>query len=129
MTKENLVHHSLEESPIPLFKAFKCAYDGVVHAITTQRNFKIHLIAALFAIAIAIYFQVSPIEFAIVILCIFSVFACELINTAVESVIDLVSPEWNELAKHAKDCAAGAVLLVSIMSVIIAAFIFIPRMF
>ena len=127
MADKKFVHHSLEESPIPLFKAFKCAFAGVKHAIVTQRNFKIHLLVALIAMVLSFAFSINTIEFAVVILCIFLVFTAELLNTAIESIVDLVSPEWNELAKHAKDCAAGAVLIVSIMSVIIALIIFLPK--
>ncbi len=124
---KKFVHHTLEESPISLLKAFKCAFDGVRHAVTTQRNFKIHLSVAFIAILLSFIFKLNLTEVAIVVVCIFSVFALELINTAIESIVDLVSPEWNELAKHAKDCAAGAVLIVSIMSVIIAFIIFLPK--
>ena len=127
MSDKKLVHHSLEESPIPLLKAFKCAFNGVKHAVFTQRNFKIHIIVALLALIMSIAFKLELTEFAIVVICIFLVFAFELVNTAIESIVDLVSPDWNLLAKHAKDCAAGAVLLVSFMSVIVALVIFLPK--
>lgn len=129
MTDKKFVHHNLEESPIPLIIAFKCAFEGIKHAITTQRNFKIHIFVALLALILCCVFKLNAIEFAIVLICIFIVFAFELFNTAIESVIDLVSPEWNQLAKHAKDCAAGAVLLVSCMSGIVAILIFVPKVF
>ena len=61
-------------------------------------------------------------------LCIFGVFAAELINTSIESVVDMVSPQWSELAKRAKDCAAGAVCVSAFGSVVIAAIVFIPRL-
>ena len=127
MSDKKLVHHSLEESPIPLFKAFKCAFNGVKHAVFTQRNFKIHIVVALLAIIMSFVFKLETAEFAFVVICIFLVFAFELINTAIESIVDLASPEWSLLAKHAKDCAAGAVLLVSVMSVIVAGLIFFPK--
>ena len=127
MSDKKLVHHSLEESPIPLLKAFKCAFNGVKHAVLTQRNFKIHIIVALLALIMSAAFKLATTEFAIVVICIFLVFAFELVNTAIESIVDLVSPDWNLLAKHAKDCAAGAVLLVSFMSVIVALVIFLPK--
>ena len=63
---------------------------------------------------------------AIIAVCIGVVLAGECINTAIESVVDLVSPEFHELAKHAKDCAAGAVLVESIAALFVAAFIFLP---
>lgn len=124
---KKFVHHTLEESPISLIKAFSCALSGVKHAVITQRNFKIHLSVALLAVALSFLLKVNLAEMAIIAVCIFSVFAFELINTAIESIVDLVSPEWSLLAKHAKDCAAGAVLLVSVMSVIVAGLIFFPK--
>ena len=124
---KKFVHHTLEESPIPLTRAFGCALSGVVHAVKTQRNFKIHMSVAIVAIILSIALKLDAQESASIVICIFSVFAFELINTSIESVVDLVSPDWSELAKYAKDCAAGAVLLASVMSVIVAALIFIPK--
>lgn len=124
---EKFVHHTLEESPIPLSKAFGCAFRGIKHAVVTQRNFKIHLVVAMLAIVMSFVFKLTMTEFATVVICIFSVFAFELINTSIESIVDLVSPDWSELAKYAKDCAAGAVLLASVMSVIVALLIFVPK--
>ena len=124
---KKFVHHTLEESPISLIKAFSCAFAGVKHAVLTQRNFKIHLTVAFMAIIMSFLLQLNLVEWAIITVCIFSVFAFECINTAIESIVDMVSPEWSELAKYAKDCAAGAVLLVSIMSAVVALFLFLPK--
>ena len=126
-SKDKFVHHTLEEDPIPASKAFVFAMSGIAHAIKTQRNFKIHIAVGILAIALSFILKISLVEAALVAICIFAVFAFELINTSIESVVDLVSPEWSKLAKHAKDCAAGAVLLVAIMSVFVAAFIFVPK--
>ena len=123
---KKLVHHSLQDSPIPLYRAFQCAFEGVIHAIKTQRNFLIHLTCAIVALIISYMLKLSHTEIAIIVICIFVVFSFELVNTAIESIVDLVSPEWEQLAKHAKDCAAGSVLLVSIMSIVVALHIFIP---
>lgn len=62
------------------------------------------------------------------VLCIALVMALELVNTAIESVVDLVSPEWNLLAKRAKDCAAGAVYLAAFASIVVAAIVYLPRL-
>lgn len=122
---EKFVHHSHEEKPIKLGDAFSYAFEGVQYAFKTQRNLKIHTVFAILAIAIALILDLPVAELAIIVICIFVVIALELVNTAIESVVDLVSPEWSELAKRAKDCAAGAVLLVSIMSLIVGCYIYI----
>ena len=70
--------------------------------------------------------KIDFVSFLIIVICTFIVLALELVNTSIESIVDLVSPEWSLLAKHAKDCAAGAVLLVSIMSVVAGLLIYIP---
>ena len=62
------------------------------------------------------------------VLCIALVMALEIVNTAIESIVDLASPEWHILAKRAKDCAAGAVYLAAFASVVVAAIVFVPRL-
>ena len=112
----------------PLTSAFKCAAAGIAHACKTQRNFKIELGFAVAAIALGIVFSIDATQWAVIAVCIGVVLAGECVNTALESVVDLVSPEYHELAKHAKDCAAGAVLLMSFSALFVAAFIFLPPM-
>lgn len=124
--ESNFVHHSLKESPIPILSAFKFAFQGIAHGIATQRNFKIHIPAAIVAILIAFVLGLEATSIAIIMVCIFVVLAFELVNTAVESIVDLVSPKWAELAKYAKDCAAGAVLLSAIMSIIVGLMLYVP---
>ncbi len=111
-----------------LRSAFACAGSGIGHAFLTQRNVKIQLVFALAAIVLGIILRISPVQWCIIVLCIMIVLALELVNTAIESVVDLVSPEYSNLARIAKNCAAGAVLLCAIGSVVIAAIIFIQRL-
>lgn len=122
-----IVHHSNKEKPLSLLKVFGFALSGIKYTFVTQRNLKIHSIVALFAILLSLILKISLTEFACIMICIFSVMASECINTSIESLVDLVSPNWHMLAKHTKDCAAGAVLLFSIMSIIVGLFIFIPK--
>ena len=98
-----------------LISAFRCAGAGIAYAFTSQRNLKIHL-------------RISEAGWLAVVLCIALVMALELVNTAIESVVDLVSPEWNLLAKRAKDCAAGAVYLAAFASIVVAAIVYLPRL-
>ncbi len=108
--------------------AFACAMCGIAHAFKTQRNMKVHLAVALVALALGIALQIGPLSWAAIVVCIAVVFAFECMNTAVEAVVDLVSPEYTELAKHAKDCAAGAVLVCAVGSVFVALFVFVPAL-
>ena len=112
----------------PFLHSFKCAAEGIVHACVTGRNFKVQLCFAVAAVVLGIAFGISFTEWAVIAVCIGVVLGGECVNTAIEAVVDLVSPDYNELAKHAKDCAAGAVLICSIASVIVAALVFLPKM-
>lgn len=122
-----IVHHAGEDAPLPLYRTFSCAWQGIVYAWKSQRNLKIHIWFASAAIVLGVVLNVSEAAWIGILLCIIVVMSLEVVNTAIESVVDLVSPEWTELAKRAKDCAAGAVFLASIGSLVIAALIYIPR--
>ena len=121
-----VVHHSKKDAPLPILQVFSFAAHGVKYAWETQRNLKIHLIFACLAIALGVALNVGLTNLAIIVLCIGVVMSLELVNTSVESIVDLVSPEWHSLAKHAKDCAAGAVFISAIVSLILAALIYLP---
>lgn len=111
-----------------LISAFRCAGAGIAYAFTSQRNLKIHLAFAIIAVALGFVLRISEAGWLAVVLCIALVMALELVNTAIESVVDLVSPEWNLLAKRAKDCAAGAVYLAAFASIVVAAIVYLPRL-
>ena len=104
-------------------KSFGFAAQGLAGAVRTERNMRFHLGAAAFVIWVMRFYELSACENAVLYLCIGAVIASELLNTAVESIVDLVSPEKNDMAKKAKDCAAGAVLVMAFMSVICAVYI------
>ena len=123
---QRFVHHSGEDAPIRLSEAFSCAFSGILYAFRTQRNFKIHAAFAVAAIALGLLLQIPAWSGLAVIGCAVGVFALEVMNTAVEAVVDMVSPEWNELAMRAKDCAAGAVYVAAIGSMVVAAIVYIP---
>lgn len=113
-------------SRFPLVRAFKCAWDGIAYAVSTQRNMKIHLAIAAAAVVLGFAFGIDAASWAAVILCIAAVFAAECVNTAIESVVDLVSPEYHDLARRAKDCGAGAVLIFAVVALVVAAVVFGP---
>ena len=99
-------------------RSFGYAIEGIVQAFREGRNFKVQSCFAVAAIVLGIVFPIEPYEWAIIFVCIGVVLGGECLNTS----------EYNELAKRAKDCAAGAVLLCSIASLFVAAFLFLPRM-
>ena len=110
-----------------LIQAFGHAADGIRRA-ARERNFKIELGFGVAAIALGIGLRIGPTEWAVVAVCIGCVLGGECFNTSLEALVDLASPEYSELAKVAKDCAAGAVFICSIASLFVAAFIFLPKM-
>lgn len=107
-------------------KRFLYPVQGFITLLKKDINFVIHLIAAVLVTILSFYFQITKVEWMFVIIAIFSVLFMEVINTSVEYVVDLVTEDYHELAKHAKDTAAFAVLLSAIMSAIIGISIFIP---
>lgn len=110
-----------------LFLSFKYAWAGVKYAFVTQRNFRIHTSIGVLATSLGLYLEVKPIEMAVIVMTCAIVMVLELINTAIESVVDLtVKQTYHELAKIAKDCAAGAVLISATAAVLVAAFILLP---
>ena len=108
--------------------SFKYAFSGIYYVLKTSRNFKIQLIFAVITLMIGFLLKISQINYVILIATIISVLILEILNTSIESVVDLVvKKEFSSLAKVSKDTSAGAVLLASINSVIIALYIFFPK--
>ena len=111
-----------------VLKSFKYAFSGISYVLKTSRNFKIQLIFAITTLMIGFLLQISQGNYVILIATIMSVLILEILNTSIESIVDLVvKKEFSSLAKISKDTSAGAVLLASINSVIIALYIFVPK--
>jgi len=111
-----------------VLKSFKYAFSGISYVLQTSRNFKIQLIFAVTSLMIGFLLQISQSNYVILIATIMSVLILEILNTSIESIVDLVvKKEFSSLAKISKDTSAGAVLLASINSVIIAVYIFVPQ--
>ena len=98
--------------------SLNCAIEGVLWAAKTQRHMLIHLLAAVAVLVTALMLRLTLVEFALLALAIILVLFAELMNTALEVVVDLVSPEYHLLARRAKDVAAGAVLVASVGALI-----------
>ena len=113
-----------------LVLSFKYAWAGVCYAFATQRNFRIHTFVGIFAVSMGAFLQIEAVEMAIIAMTCAIVMVLELINTAIEAVVDLtVKQSYHELAKIAKDCAAGAVLISAFAAVVVAACILLPPLF
>lgn len=106
------------------FKAFTYAWQGVIHAVKTQQNFRFHIAAAVYVTAFSFFYELTKGEYVLLALTFSSVISAELINTAVEAAVDLCSPEQHRLAKIAKDAAAGAVLSATFFAVIVGVLLF-----
>ena len=111
----------------PFYKSLGYAISGIIQCIQKERNIKIHLVFMFLVIICGFLFQLSITEWLVCILLFGLVIYLELVNTAIESVVDLCTQEYHPLAKIAKDTAAGAVLISAIASVVIGLIIFVPK--
>ena len=102
---------------IGLARSFGYAFSGIAQLVRQQRNAQIHVLITLIVCAASWAWGLSRIEWLILIVTIMVVLGMEAVNTAIESVVDLASPQFHPLAKQAKDIAAGGVLLVAIGAV------------
>lgn len=118
-----------DQKKAPIRKSFGYAFEGIFTCIKKERNMKIHCIMAGFVVAAGIILKISVTEWCICLMLFGLVMALEMVNTAVESVVDLVTSEKKPLAKIAKDTAAGAVLIAAIMAAVIGCIIFVPKGF
>lgn len=102
-----------------LLDKFSFAGQGIVSAFTSERNLRIHTCVGVLALVLAAILHVRLWGWVAILICIALVIFAELFNTAIEAVVNLASPGYNKLAKRAKDIAAGAVLVLAVISVII----------
>ena len=111
---------------VRIVRSFAFAIAGVVHLFRTQRNARIHLMLGVLACGLGLWLHISRAEWAVVVFTIALVIILEGVNTAIEAVVDLASPEIHPLAKVAKDVGAGMVLVAAIASVTVGLLIFGP---
>ncbi len=110
-----------------LHSSFKFALEGVSVSINENQNIKIHLIIAIFVLIFALLLGLTRYEFFAVGVLIVLVISAEMINSAIEEVVNLLVNEHRKEAKNAKDVSAGMVLLVSVFALVVGLFIFIPH--
>ena len=107
--------------------SFRYAAKGIVYSFLSQRNFRIHIVIGTLVFGLGIYLKLNHNQLGVLVLTVSSVMAFELLNTAIEAVVDLaIGPRFHPLARIAKDCSAAAVLVVSISSLIIAMLLLLP---
>jgi diacylglycerol kinase (ATP) len=110
-----------------LWVSFQYAWAGLTYAFATQRNFRLHTIIGTIAISLGLCLRIPGFELALISLTIGLVLTLELLNTAIEAVVDLaVDTQYHELAKIAKDCAAGAVMVSAIAAIVVAGLLLLP---
>lgn len=110
-----------------LISSFNFAIEGVVYVIKTQRNMKVHFFVAMLVLVLALVLNVTRFELLVILVTIGMVMAVEMLNTAVEEIVNLVTKKAHPLARTAKNIAAGAVLVVSIMAVGVGYLIFFDK--
>tara|TARA_B100000131_G_scaffold305091_1_gene330721 strand:+ start:105 stop:527 length:423 start_codon:yes stop_codon:yes gene_type:complete len=126
--KKSLLRKKSRQTSANVLKSFQYAFHGLIYCFKSSRNFRIHIFSALFAFIVSLILNINLNDFLIIIATIFSVLILELINTSIESLVDLIVEEkFDRLAKVAKDCSAAAVLLASINSIFVASSIFFPK--
>ncbi len=105
--------------PTRFIDSVNCAIEGILYTARTQKHMRNHFVAALVLLVLVMFLKVSALEFTLLALSVSFVLFAELINTAIEVVVDMVSPDFHPLAKIAKDVAAGAVLVSAIGATVI----------
>lgn len=111
----------------PMVRSFGYAFEGILTGIKKERNMKIHCGVMGLVVLCGFLFEISSVEWCVCLIFFGLVLALELVNTAVEAVVDLVVKERHPLAKTAKDTAAGAVLIAAVMAAIAGILIFAPK--
>ena len=125
-SKINMVMKMKKENRKKLINSFKYAFEGIFSSFKTEQNMKIHVILMILVIIFGIILKISKFEWIICIILFGFVISLELINTAIENIVDLITVEKNPKAKLIKDVSAGAVLIAAIASAIVGLIIFIP---
>jgi len=110
-----------------LFASFRFAWEGLKGAFRTERNVKIHGTIAILVLLCGIYFRLTPTEWGIVFLAIGGMVCAELMNTAIERVVDMVVEDYHPLAKEAKDIAAAACFVFACSCFVVGMIIFLPK--
>lgn len=115
--------------PTRWIESINCAIEGILWTAKTQKHMRWHFVSAVAVLLCALLFKIPTVDFLLLTLAITVVLFAEIINTAVEVVVDLVSPDYHPLARKAKDVAAGAVLITTCGAAVIGYVVFSPLIF
>ncbi|MGD0753940.1 MAG: diacylglycerol kinase family protein [Bacteroidales bacterium] len=110
------------------FGSFRFALNGLLSLIKNEHNSRIHILAAILAIIGGIIMKLDHYEWSLLVIVIGLVFLAELLNSSLESLADLVDPEWNEMIRRAKDYSAASVLIAATVALVVGGLIFIPKL-
>jgi diacylglycerol kinase len=110
------------------FGSFRFALNGLLTLLKNEHNSRIHLVVAIAAITLGIIVKLNYYEWSLLIIVTGIVFLTELLNSSIESLADLIDPEWNELIMRAKDYSAAAVLISAIVAIAVGSLIIVPRL-
>ena len=105
----------------------KYSLEGIIYGYKNEMSLQLHGILSIIAIILGIVFKINLIEWSMLLISLGAILFIELLNTAIEAVVDMITIEFNPLAKIAKDCGSGATYIATIIAIAIAAFIFIPK--
>ena len=114
--------------PLNFLRSFKNGLAGIGHVVRSERNMRIHVLAALGVVAAGVGFRLAAWEWVAVLLCVGLVLSAECANTALERLADRVSTEQHPLLKAAKDSASGAVLILALTAAVVGGIVFLPRL-
>ncbi len=109
------------------FNSVKNSINGYIYAYTNEQSLTIHAILTILVLLSGFYFNISKMQWAILVVVMAMVIIAELLNTAIEATVDLITKEYNELAKIAKDCASAAVFTASILAAGLYLYVFLPK--
>ncbi|RLJ75011.1 diacylglycerol kinase family protein [Pedobacter alluvionis] len=116
-------------SIIDRIKSFKYAFNGLKFFFLNDHNGRVHLLAAIIAIGLSFYLKISSLEWVAILSVISAVFVTEILNSAIEKLADVVSPDYHPKIKVVKDLAAAAVLVAAFLAVAVGLLVFIPKLF
>lgn len=105
----------------------KNSINGYVYAYTNEQSLTIHAILTIAVLFSGFYFHISKMQWAIIVIVMAMVIIAELLNTAIEATVDLVTDKYHELAKNAKDCASAAVFTASLLAAGLYLYVFLPK--
>lgn len=126
--KKNMQEGKFKKKSFKRFlHSFKFSFEGIIYAVYNEVNIFVMIIMAIIAIVLGIMLKISYVECLVVVLLIGVILSLELVNTSVEAVVDLVTSDKKPLAKVAKDCASGAVSIMSVVAVILGLMIYLPK--